>query len=79
MALAITSGVEKLGGPVEIKAVVSGRDDGSAGGNVAFDPLRENPRAALLLSKGIVYLSWASSCDVGSYHGWVIAYDARTL
>ena len=78
-ALAITNGVEKFGGPVEIRATVRGKGDGSSGGNVAFDPLRENPRAALLLSNGTVYLSWASSCDVGPYHGWVIAYDAQTL
>ena len=78
-ALAITNGVEKFGGPVEIQATVKGKGDGSSGGNVAFDPLRENPRAALLLSKGMVYLSWASSCDVGPYHGWVMAYDAQTL
>ena len=45
----------------------------------SFRPLRENPRAALLLSHGNVYLSWASSCDVGPYHGWVMAYDAQTL
>src|SRR5262249_8759478 len=44
-----------------------------------FDPLRELPRAALLLANGQVYLTWASSCDVGEYHGWVMAYDARTL
>jgi hypothetical protein len=78
-ALAITTGVEKFGGPVEISAAVQGRGDGSSGGSVAFDPLRENPRAALLLAKGTVYLSWASSCDVGPYHGWVMAYDAQTL
>ena len=78
-ALAITNGVEKFGGPVEINANVPGKGDGSNGGSVAFDPLRENPRAALLLSKGTVYLSWASSCDVGPYHGWVMAYDAQTL
>jgi hypothetical protein len=78
-ALAITNGVEKFGGPVEIQASVSGKGDGSSGGQVAFDPLRENPRAALLLSHGTVYLSWASSCDVGPYHGWVMAYDAQTL
>ena len=78
-ALAITNGVEKFGGPVEIEARVRGRGDGSSGGFVAFDALRENPRAALLLSKGTVYLSWASSCDVGPYHGWVLAYDAQTL
>jgi hypothetical protein len=78
-ALAITNGVEKFGGPVEIHASVRGKGDGNSGGVVAFNPLRENPRAALLLSNGTVYLSWASSCDVGPYHGWVIAYDAQTL
>jgi hypothetical protein len=78
-ALAITNGAEKFGGPVEIHATVPGKGEGSNGGSVAFDPLRENPRAALLLSNGTVYLSWASSCDVGPYHGWVIAYDAQTL
>jgi hypothetical protein len=77
-ALAITTGVEKFGGPVEIKASVRG-SGGSAGGSVAFDPLHENPRAALLLLNGAVYLTWASSCDVAPYHGWVIAYDAQSL
>jgi hypothetical protein len=65
-ALAITTGVEKFGGPVAIQA--SG-----------FDARRELPRAALLLSKGQVYLTWGSSCDVGPYHGWVMAYDAHKL
>jgi hypothetical protein len=78
-ALAVTTGVEKFGGPVEIRATVHGRGDGSTGGNLAFDPLRENPRAALLLSNGTVYLTWASSCDVGPYHGWVMGYDTQTL
>ena len=78
-ALAVTNGVEKLGGPVEIQATVQGRGAGSKGGNLAFEPLRENPRAGLLLSNGLVYLSWASSCDVGPYHGWVMAYDAQSL
>jgi hypothetical protein len=44
-----------------------------------FDPLRENPRASLLLTHGLVVLCWASSCDVRPYHGWVLTYDARTL
>jgi hypothetical protein len=65
-ALAITTGVEKFGGPAVIQA------DG-------FDPLRELPRAALLLANGQVYLTWASSCDIGPYHGYVMAYDAGTL
>jgi hypothetical protein len=78
-ALAVTTGAEKFGGPVEIRATVRGSGAGSTGGNLSFGPLRENPRAALLLSHGIVYLTWGSSCDVGPYHGWVMAYDAQTL
>ncbi len=78
-ALAITTGVEKFGGPRLISASVPGKGDGSSNGQVRFDPLRQNPRASLLLVKRAVYLTWASSCDVNSYHGWVIAYDADTL
>jgi hypothetical protein len=78
-ALAITTGVEKFGGPVVIQASVPGRGAGSADGQVRFNPLRDNPRASLLLAEDRVYLTWASSCDVGPYHGWVLAYDAHTL
>jgi len=78
-ALAVTTGLEKFGGPVDIKATINGRGTGSRSGKVEFDPLRENPRASLLLANGSVYLTWASSCDVGPYHGWVMAYDAHTL
>ncbi len=78
-ALAITTGHEKFAGPVEIRASVPGTGEGSSGGAVEFDPLRENPRASLLLVNGVVYLTWGSSCDVSPYHGWVMAYDARTL
>jgi hypothetical protein len=70
-ALAVTTVAEKFGGPVEIKASVKAR--GAAHAEVAFDPLRELPRAALLLVNGQVYLTWGSSCDVGPYHGWVMA------
>jgi hypothetical protein len=77
-ALAITTGVEKFGGPVTIGGSVSGRAN-QGSNTVAFEGLRENPRAALLLAGGRIYLTWASSCDVGSYFGWVMAYDAHTL
>jgi hypothetical protein len=78
-ALAATTGLEKFAGPVDIKATINGRGTDSQSGKVLFDPLRENPRASLLLANGSVYLTWASSCDVGPYHGWVMAYDAHTL
>ena len=78
-ALAITTGAEKFGGPIEIKASVSSSHRHGASRKIPFDPLRELPRAALLLASGHVYLTWGSSCDVGPYHGWVMAYDAQTL
>ncbi len=78
-ALAVTTGAEKFGGPVEIGATSNGRGRGSSGGKLAFNPLRDNPRAALLLNNGVVYLTWASTCDVGPYHGWAMAYDAHSL
>jgi hypothetical protein len=78
-ALAITTGGEKFGGPKEITASVAGRGAGHANGQVRFDPLKENPRAALVLANHILYLTWGSSCDVDPYHGWVMAYDPETL
>jgi hypothetical protein len=78
-ALAITTGVEKFGGPKLISGSVPGKGAGSANGQVAFDPLKENARAGLVLANNALYLTWASSCDVDPYHGWVMAYDPQTL
>lgn len=78
-ALAVTTGAEKFGGPVEIQASVKGNGAANKSGQIDFDPLRELPRASLLLVNGHVYLTWASSCDVAPYHGWVMAYDTHTL
>jgi len=36
-------------------------------------------RAALLLSNGVIYTSWASHCDIDPYNGWIIGYNADTL
>ena len=69
-AIDITTGAEKFGGPVTVQARV---------GLVAFEPHREAQRAGLLVQNGLVYIAWASHCDIGPYHGWVMAYDAQTL
>ncbi len=80
-ALDLTTGAEKFGGPVVIQATVPGSGWGSVNGTISFDPLRENQRAALLLSDGVIYIAWAShgleSEDI--YHGWVIGYEETTL
>ena len=81
-ALNVLTGEERFGGPVVIRASMKSPSSGAFGlfqGSVEFGALRENPRAALTLANGAVYLTWASSCDVGPYHGWIMAYDARTL
>jgi hypothetical protein len=74
-ALDITTGAEKFGGPVTIMASAPTL----GGGQVSFDALLNLQRSGLLLSQGNVYISFASHCDGGAYHGWVIAYDAGTL
>jgi len=65
-AVDISNGAEKLGGPVLINP--SG-----------FNSTYENQRPALGLSNGTVYVAFASHCDKGPYHGWVIGFDAATL
>jgi hypothetical protein len=77
--LDITTGAEKFGAPIVIKAKFPGTGDGSQNGRVKFDPLREAQRPGLLLQNGNVYIAWASHCDIGPYHAWVLSYDASTL
>src|SRR4051812_3296896 len=79
-ALDITTGAEKLGGPVVISASVNGTGDGNDGaGHVTFNALRESNRAALLLDHGVVYIAFASHGDNDPYHGWILSYNATTL
>jgi len=78
-ALDLVTGAEKLGGPITIRASFQGDKSLFSKGVTEFDPLRENQRAALLLVNNNVFITWASSCDVGPYYGWVMSYDARTL
>src|SRR5712692_3509588 len=79
-ALDIATGAEKFGGPKAIQASVRGIGAGGDGqGNIPFDSLRQNQRAALLLSGGRVYIAWASFCDIDPYHGWLLGYAAANL
>lgn len=78
-ALNLADGTEKLNGPTLIQASVPGTGAGSAGGMVAFDPLRQNQRAGLVEADNSVWIAWASHCDYGKYHGWVMGYNASNL
>ena len=44
-----------------------------------FNALMQNQRPALMLANGMVYVGYASHCDREPYHGYLMAYDARTL
>jgi hypothetical protein len=85
-AQSLVDGSDRPGSPVTITASyagagdqLSGLKDPVVGGRFSFNPKRQNQRAALTLHGGIVYIAWASFCDFGPYHGWVMGYDAATL
>jgi uncharacterized protein (TIGR03437 family) len=65
-ALDVTTGAERQGSPVVVQPP-------------GFVPLAHKQRGALLLANGVVYSPWGSNCDIGSYHGWIMAHDAATL
>jgi hypothetical protein len=73
-ALDVTTGAEMAGSPVGITATYP-----SSGGTMTFDAAQYDDRASLLLSKGTIYTSFTSHCDVPPYSGWIIAYNQTTL
>jgi hypothetical protein len=73
-ALDITTGLETPGSPVVIQASVKAKS-----GTVTFNPQTQNQRAGLFIDNGVVYISWASHCDIQPYHGWMIGYQEGTL
>ena len=69
-ALDLTTGHEIAGSPTEITATF---------GATSFAPGQYKERAALLLSNGTIYTTWASHCDIDPYGGWIIALSESTL
>ena len=61
------------------RVVIQGSVTNQNGTSVAFSPVTQECRSALLLQNGFVYLCYSSFCDGGNYHGWVFAYNAQTL
>jgi hypothetical protein len=79
-ALRITDGTEGPGAPVVIAAKLPSTSERDAkDGQLAFEPLRHNQRAALALIGGRVIIAWASHGDNEPYHGWLMAYDPADL
>src|SRR5205807_528176 len=92
-AINIADGSEALGGPVVIAdttfdgnnygyisgPTLNGTGDGSVGGKITFNALRQMFRPGLTLVNGTIYMAAASHGDNGPYHGWVLGYNAATL
>jgi len=76
-ALDITTGQERIGSPVTIRATSPGTGEG--GSTLTFRAKDYKQRPGLLFLNGVVYTAWSSHCDIGAYHGWLIGYDASTL
>jgi hypothetical protein len=65
-ALSVDDGAERPGWPVDVS------------GKVGFDPKPHNPRSALSLVKGILYVAYGGHVgDCGNYHGRVVAIDSK--
>ena len=78
-ALDITTGLEMPHSPVTITASIAGTAPDGDADVVSFDPLLQQDRPALTLANGVVYLSFASHCDIQPYHGWILGYDESSL
>ncbi len=78
-ALDISTGAEKLGGPVKISASYPGDGDGNVNGIINFTSNRQLQRSSLLQSGGMIYIAFASYADATPAHGWIMAYNATTL
>jgi len=70
---------QRLVDGVEITGTYPGTGDNSSNGNVVFDPKQYKERSGLLLLNGVVYLAWASHCDIRPYTGWIMGYNATTM
>jgi hypothetical protein len=78
-ALDVSTGAEKMGGPVLVQPSVPGRGVGSAKGTLTFQAQYQLQRPGLLLSNGVVYVAFGSLGDFGPYHGWIVGYAANNL
>lgn len=65
--------------PAVIEGSVGGNGAAAAHGQISFTARYHHNRPGLLLLNGRVYLGFASHCDTPPYHGWLFAYDAKTL
>jgi hypothetical protein len=77
-ALDITTGADKVT-PMLVAASVPGNGVGGDGTTVTFNAEQQIQRAAVTLSGGVLYVSYAAYADTDPYHGWILGFDPSTL
>jgi hypothetical protein len=78
-ALDLTTGAERMNGPVVISAALTGSGAGSVAGQLVFDPNQHIQRPGLLALNGSVYVGFGSHMDQSPWHGWIMSYDGSDL
>ena len=58
---------------------VAGTGNGNVDGQITLNAFLQLQRPGLLLQDGALFVAFASHGDIGSYHGWVLAFDAGNL
>ncbi len=64
---------------VQIAATVPGDGKASVNGQISFDPSIQNQRPGLTEVNGEILVGWGSFSDWGVYHGWLMAFDPKSL
>jgi hypothetical protein len=80
-ALNLSTGAENFGGPFAIMTSVAGTCGPNHNGRVEFSALHQFQRAGLVLDHGILFVAFASHCDIcdiDPYTGWLMAFNPKT-
>ena len=85
-ALSLIDGSEQPNSPTFINPTFStnGQGAGAVGNTIPWDGQSQSQRAALLLAPDAygrknLWISYASHCDMGNYHGVVLGYDSSNI
>ncbi len=76
--LDVRTGADRLPAAL-IRARIASLANDAVDGYAYFNPKTNNQRPALTLVNGQILIAWASHEDIAPYHGWIMAYDAKTL
>jgi hypothetical protein len=77
-ALDVRSGKDRVPAVTIVARIKSFAND-AVDGVLSFNSKTNNQRPALTLTNGMILIAWASHEDILPYHGWIMAYDAKSL